>query len=620
MSRALIRFVSFVALAAAASMACAQSAATRRPDPHAVLAAAKAATGGAAWDSLRSQHSKVTLTTSGLSGTAERWADIATGRSLLRFELGPMTGAIGYDGATPWSQDASGQARAESADAARELAVNAAFRDRLAFWYPDRGAAEYEYRGIVEADGAEFDVIRITPAGGRLFEFWVNRQTQLIERLLERDAQRTRIETYMDFRPVQGVLIPFRVRATRGDPKYDELVVVDLLEYNQPLDGVAFGMPAPPKPDFAYPADRASVEVPFEVHNGHLFVTVMLNGKGPFRMLFDSGGVNVLLPRAVAALGLKPEGALPGTGTGEAQQDVGLTTVDRLELGGIVLEKQVFATIDLAAFMQRVEGLDDVAGLVGYELFKRFPVRLDYTRSQAVFYDPKTFRYQGNGTRLPFRFKGHVPEVDGSVDGIAGSFDIDTGSRGSLTLATPFVERNGLVARYGATQQFISGAGIGGHVRSWLARAGELRLGDIVVTKPVTALSTQTKGALADPDLAGNVGYGILRQFDITFDYASEVLYFERNAQFGQPDVHDRSGMWIERAANGFTIVDVVAGGPAAQAGLKAGDVIVAVNRKRYTALPLAQVRTALKGAAGTRIALKLARGAPRVVTLRDLI
>jgi carboxyl-terminal processing protease len=78
--------------------------------------------------------------------------------------------------------------------------------------------------------------------------------------------------------------------------------------------------------------------------------------------------------------------------------------------------------------------------------------------------------------------------------------------------------------------------------------------------------------------------------------------------------------MWIERATNGFTIVDVVAGGPAAKAGLKSGDVIVAIGGKRYAALPLAQARATLRGAPGTRITLKLASGAQRVVTLRDLI
>ncbi|MEP7181792.1 MAG: PDZ domain-containing protein [Betaproteobacteria bacterium] len=618
MRRTAFRFVVLAGLALVATAPSAQSADGARADPRTILAAAKSASGGEAWDVLKTQHSKVTLSTSGLTGTAERWADMAAGRSLLRYELGPIRGAVGYDGTVAWSEDASGLSRAETDAGPRELAVNAAYRDRLAFWYPDRGAAEMEYRGVAEDDGAEFDVVRITPAGGRLFELWVNRQTHLIERLLERDAQQTRTEHYMDFRAVQGVQIPFRVRSTRGDPKFDELVVVDALEYNRQQDGIAFGLPAPPRPDFAFPAGKSTVEVPLEVRNGHLFIRVTLNGKGPYRMLLDAGGANVLMPSVVAALRLSPGGG--PSATGGAQPDVALTTVDKMDVGGIVLDGQAFATLDFGALVRRVEGLDDVAGLVGFELLKRFPVTLDYARSRAIFHNPATFRYAGNGTRVPIRFDGRIPAVDGSVDGVDGTFDIDTGNRGSLTLTSAFVQRNGLVAKYGATQDVISGAGAGGHLRSLLARAGVLKLGTVEVGKPVTALSRQAQEAYANPDLAGSVGYGVLRQFSVTFDYASEALYFERNANYGQPDVHERAGMWIERGAKGYEVVDVVAGGPAARAGLKAGDVIVAVNGKAPAAMPLDQVRAALKAAPGTKLSLKFASGSVKVITLRDLI
>jgi hypothetical protein len=280
----------------------------------------------------------------------------------------------------------------------------------------------------------------------------------------------------------------------------------------------------------------------------------------------------------------------------------------------------VFTTLDLAEYMRRVEGLDDVAGIVGFEFFRRFPVKLDYARSRAVFYDPARFAYAGGATPVAFRFSATIPQVDGTVDGIPGAFQIDTANRGSLVLTTPFVDAHDLVARYGATQEFISGAGVGGPVRSLLARAQKLAFGDVEVAAPVTALSRQTDGPFADPALAGNVGYGVLRQFNVTFDFANQRLYFEKNANFGQPDVHERAGLWLERAAKGYAVVDVVAGGPAAQAGLKAGDVVVAVNGKALGALSLAQARAALKAAPGTKVALRLAGGAERIVTLRDLI
>ena len=172
------------------------------------------------------------------------------------------------------------------------------------------------------------------------------------------------------------------------------------------------------------------------------------------------------------------------------------------------------------------------------------------------------------------------PQVEGSIDGIDGVFDIDTGSRTSLTLAAPFAERNKLADKYHATAEVISGAGVGGPARARLARGALLKLGGVDVPAPVTLLSTATSGAFADPALAGNVGFGVLRRFNLVFDYRNEVMWFEKNALFDDKDVHDRAGVWVERGPGGFAIVDVLAGGPAAQAGLKPGDVVKSVDGK----------------------------------------
>ena len=64
--------------------------------------------------------------------------------------------------------------------------------------------------------------------------------------------------------------------------------------------------------------------------------------------------------------------------------------------------------------MRRVEGLDDVAGIVGFELLKRFPVKLDYERSRAIFYDPAKFKYAGTGARVPILFRGTNPQARGA--------------------------------------------------------------------------------------------------------------------------------------------------------------------------------------------------------------
>ena len=591
-------------------------------DPQMILARYKASTGGSAWDRLATRHVVGKLAAGGLSGIAEQWDDLRTGRSYGKYKLGPLSGAQGYDGKTLWTQDESGQSRPETTQDSVEASRSAAYRASFSFWYPDRLPGKVEYLRRESINDHEYDVLRMLPQGGRSFDVWVNRETNLIDRLSEREATETRIETYADYREVGGVRVPFAFRFSHGDPKYDQTLTIDTVDFNVALDDARFAQPSAPAADYSFPAKQSSVEVPFKVYNGHIYLQVRINGKGPLLMLFDSGGANILESGVAKELGLKAEGALGGSGVGENKQDVGLTKVDTLEVGGIVVRSQVFSTLDLGDFARRVEGLDNVSGLVGYELFKRFPVMIDYQRSRAIFYDPQKFKYAGSGTRVPFRFKGHVPEVDGTIDGIPGAFDIDTGSRASLDLAGPFVDKHALVEKLDPRIRVVSGAGVGGRVYSLLARAKSLTLGEVKVDKPVAYLSRQEKGAFADVYIAGNVGYGVLSRFNITFDYPHQQLFFEKNAAYDRPDVADRSGMWLERTERGFEVFDVAAGGPADRAGVKRGDVIVAIDGKPTSHWMLADARMRFKSPVGTRVRVKLDGDKPRElrIELRDLV
>ena len=281
-----------------------------------------------------------------------------------------------------------------------------------------------------------------------------------------------------------------------------------------------------------------------------------------------------------------------------------MVSVAHVEIGGVSLEGQPFAAIDLAPLMRRVEG-DDVAGILGYEIVRRLPVRIDYEHDILTLYRPRGFAPPHGAVRIPFTLHGRVPQVRASVDGIEGAFDVDTGSRASLTLSAPFVDGHGLIAKYGATREVIAGAGAGGYARALLARVGKLALQGVDVEAPVTYLSSDARGPFADPALAGNIGYGVLRRFNVTFDYARSALYVEKNSHFAERDLHERAGLWLERGVRGFDVVDVVADSPAQAAGLVVGDVIVAVDGKPAKSMTLADARALLRGAPGTKLRLR---------------
>ena len=80
-----------------------------------------------------------------------------------------------------------------------------------------------------------------------------------------------------------------------------------------------------------------------------------------------------------------------------------------------------------------VEGVDS-DGLVGYEMFRRFGVTIDYGKHELVLTEPAKFAPPVGAHAVPFELADRIPIVQGTLDGLAARISIDTGSRVSLTL------------------------------------------------------------------------------------------------------------------------------------------------------------------------------------------
>lgn len=593
-------------LLAAAAAVLASAAAHADPKADAILAAARAASGGAAWDRIEGETGAARVETGGLSGTATSTIDVKTGAYRDDFVLGPAKGAQGFDGTTVWSVDPSGQPRVESGADAHLAAINSAYRNSLAYWYPDRHHATITYTGQKQDAGAAYDVIRIVPEGGRPFDFWIDTKTHLISRMAEKGEVDLSTEYYSDFRDVQGTKVPFATRVSIGTPKYDQHITVTKADIVPRPAPATFRMPAPPAADFSFPAGQNQVVVPFKLVNNHIYLPVTVEGH-PTTFVFDTGATNVLGRESEAGFGVKDQGALPGGGVGNDKQDVGLATVKTLGIGGLNVKTQLFATMAQADWL-RVEGVPS-AGLIGYEIAKRVPITIDYAAGRMTFWRPGTFKPPAGAVAVPFAFNEHLPQIDGSIDGAAGKFDIDTGSRATIDIPGPFAAGHNLVQKYKLTPPMVTGWGVGGPARSRLAYAGTVQLGSVALKAPLIELSTQTGGAFSSPYLAGNVGGGFLSRFTVGLDYAHQTLYLARNKTFGAPWPVDRSGIWIMATADGqgAQIAEVTPGTPGARAGLATVDRIVAVNSKPVASIGIPALRAALKGPAGTTLRLKVA-------------
>jgi membrane-associated protease RseP (regulator of RpoE activity) len=226
---------------------------------------------------------------------------------------------------------------------------------------------------------------------------------------------------------------------------------------------------------------------------------------------------------------------------------------------------------------------------------------------------------------VPIKFDGNTIEVPATYDGVPGNFIVDTGNRASLILNSPFVAAHAQFAKYSTAPEAVTGWGIGGPTKSHVIRGTGLVIGDQHVDAPVVLLSTATKGSDADASQSGNIGGGVLKRFVVTLDYEHQKMYLKPVTQpVADLDSFDRSGLWINKSATGYSVVDVTKGTPADAAGLKAGDEIVSVDGKPATATPLYETRARLRNdAPGTVVKFTVKRGGETKdvsVTLRDLI
>jgi hypothetical protein len=392
-------------------------------------------------------------------------------------------------------------------------------------------------------------------------------------------------------------------------------------------------MPAcAPAPAAGLPTADASragrTAVAFELVDNRIVIPVRVNGRGPRRFILDTGADAGVDSDALDALGVAAGAPTSIGGVGEQARAASVVTLRDVRVGDIRLaEVRAFAS-SFAADFEPVFGSYRIDGVIGEPLFARYVVEIDYGRCMVTFIDPRAYTPAAGSSVIPLDFAGHLPLVRATLDGVDGVFGLDTGARTAIILYGPFVDRNGLRAKYAPEVEAITGWGIGGPVRSQVARVRTLTLGtatgDVTVRDLVARLSTQRAGLMATSSRAGLIGPDVLKQFVTTFDYGRRELILRRSAAYGVRDTYDRSGMWIAQRGRELVVLDVVANGPAAAAGLSVGDVVLAVDGVAADALVLPTVRHRMRVAPpGTRIRLQVASGGQRretTLVLRDLV
>jgi len=570
------------------------------PEP---LAAWKRASGGDAWDAVRTLHVVSTLEEGGLQGTKEEWHDLATGRYGIRYALGPLSGADGFDGREVWTADESGRSWVVGDRNSREAAVDAAFRAAFAYWYPDRWGVRVERSG---------QALRLTPTGGRPFEIWLDASSHLPSNMAEWGDPTITTTVFSDYRKVGELLLPFHIRQGAGQAEFDEELRVQRYEVNaEPPPGI-FDRPPARATDLHL---ERSTTVPMKIEEGEWVVPIRINGKGPYEAILDTGGAAAMSPDVAKEVGVQAVGAVEGIGSGGSFAQ-GFGRAKTMQVGDAVLDRPLFAVRENPAFSGQI--------IVGHELFQRMVITIDPEQETVTLTRPEAFAPAGKPLVLPFRFQERMPQVDASVDGVPGTFCVDTGQNIPIDLNHPFVKAHHLVEKLKAHIPTKSVGAAGLTNAKLFARIGSATVAGTDVRGILATIATgQSASSSQSEYLAGCIGSGLLKRFRTTFDYARMRILLEPNASFGKADGFSRSGLGLRVSGKVWTVISVYDESPAEDAALRVGMIVSAVDGKGPDQLNPDQLREYFRQAPGTKVTVTVQEGGkerPVVLTLRDLL
>jgi len=355
--------------------------------------------------------------------------------------------------------------------------------------------------------------------------------------------------------------------------------------------------------------------LPFELYDGRIYIQASGSGFGPGTFMLDTGAqITHFTSELVREARLATFGSSGITGTGEGRVDAVSVAATALDLGGFQLPiRNAVAAPANEAFGPVYTGSGKrFDGVIGYDLFAAFAVEIDYERRLIRLYGPAAFRHPEGADIVPIRLIDRKPYLAATFSlggqSLAGDFLIDTGSGGAIGFNGDFVVEKGLVTLAGKTLPTVS-RGIGGATPARLARVQSLTIGRTILPEPLAIIALE-QGKGVRSDAAGRIGGALLRRFTVTVHYAGQTVGLRQNSNFGRPLETDMSGLaFISR--DGEVVVERVEEGSAASdAGMQAGDRLLAIGRRAAPAMSLERIRGMLMQEGESRALRVLRQGA----------
>jgi len=174
--------------------------------------------------------------------------------------------------------------------------------------------------------------------------------------------------------------------------------------------------------------------------------------------------------------------------------------------------------------------------------------------------------------------------------GFKGRFLVDTGYPGQLSLNSNSTNKLKIENKANPKAYYYSNMyGIGGKSEGFIFIAKSIKLSDYELNGIITDCTKDISGAFSlNKDFDGLIGYGLLKKFDIIFDFKNRTLFLKAGNEFEKILEYPNMGFsFIDRTDinKGFVINSIIKDSNAENAGIKLDDNIIKINNVNVTIL-----------------------------------
>lgn len=374
---------------------------------------------------------------------------------------------------------------------------------------------------------------------------------------------------------------------------------------------------------FSLSDGKGYVELSFREESNLIVVPIVLNGKGPFNFILDTGSESGLVfdRWVIGENNLVNAREIPVyASNGNKVTDLLVASDLNIKMTGVEASQQTMLVLkENNLDIRGLLGID-AHGILGSELFNRFVVEIDYEEEKIRLYDHSKFKAPKGYKKIKIDVKGFRPYIITEIKQkgqkkIKASLLIDTGASSAIFLDE---ERHDEVILPKKTIEHTLGSGITGNLEGKIGRIKKINIGGKFKFRKVLTSYPQNwkiQKSLTDDNGSivryGTIGSDVLSKFKVIYDYMNGVAYLKKEKNYRERFKFNRAGftfMARGKQLNEFIVNSIIPNSPAEEVSLEVGDEIIAISGRPVFSYSMSQLNAFLRGALGSYLELIIQR------------